>query len=246
MSRCPQAKVEKRAPLARRGRTISGMADLGLRWWRERWGEVRNEPGVWSQNSRTRCGTQADRQLGPHSHRGTSHRARAPGRAAEAGCILMTHLPGRLSHERGEMCSVLVRRGSVVTRVHVARGRRLSEQTDAHRQAAARGGDGQCDRESDGSHSGRCSGVVNHGRREHNTPDSRPFLTLRRPPLSKPRPLSRTISGSIANAARGSAQGRCRSTSRGSGQLGLSSLLESSHHSGLTSGDVLRRHTLST
>ena len=75
----------------------------------------------------------------------------------------MTHLPGRLSHERGEMCRVLVRRGSVVTRVHVARGCRLREQADAHRQAAARGGDGQCDRETDGSQTGGCSGEMNHG-----------------------------------------------------------------------------------
>src|SRR5947207_2303323 len=68
----------------------------------------------------------------PHPRRGTSRRARASGGAAEAGCILMTHLPGRLSHERDEMCSMVVRRASVVTRVHVAWSCCLSEQADAH------------------------------------------------------------------------------------------------------------------
>jgi len=63
------------------------------------------------------------------------------------------------------MCRVLVRRASIVTRVHVARGCRLSEQADAHRQAAARGGDGQCDRETAGSQSRGCTGEVNHGYR---------------------------------------------------------------------------------
>jgi hypothetical protein len=54
----------------------------------------------------------------------------------------MARLPRPLGHERGEMCRVLVRRGSVVTRVHVAWGCRLGEQTDAHGQTAAPGGDG--------------------------------------------------------------------------------------------------------
>src|SRR6266487_4518059 len=133
MPRSPQAKVEKRAPLARRGRTTPGMTDLGLRWWRERWGEVGDEAGAWSQNSRTGCGTQADRHLGPHPRRGTARRARAPGSAAESGCVLVARLARRLSHECGEMCGVLMRRGSVVTRVHVARGCRLRKQADAHR-----------------------------------------------------------------------------------------------------------------
>src|SRR5207245_4814034 len=127
------------------------MTFLGLRRWRERWGEVGKEGGAWFRNSRTECGTHADRHLGPRQRCGTSRRARAPGGAAEAGRILMARLARWLSHQCSEMCSVLLRRGSVVTRVHVARGCRLSEQTDAHRQTAAGGGDGQCNCETDRS-----------------------------------------------------------------------------------------------
>jgi len=75
----------------------------------------------------------------------------------------MARLARRLSHECGDMCGVLMRRSSAVTRVHVARSGRLRKQADAHRQAAARRGDGQRDRETDGAQSCGCSGVVNHG-----------------------------------------------------------------------------------
>jgi len=107
-------------------------------------------------------GTQADRHGGPHPRRGTSRRARVPGSAAESGCVLVARLARWLSHECGDMCGVLTRRSSVVTRVHVARGCRLRKQADAHRYAAARSGDGQCDRETHGSQSGGCSREVHH------------------------------------------------------------------------------------
>src|SRR2546426_1536731 len=93
---------------------------LGLRRWREWGGGVGDERGVWSQNCRTGCGSQADRHLGPHSGRGTSCRACGPGGAAESGCVLMTRLARWLSPECGDMWGVLMRRSSVMTRVHVA------------------------------------------------------------------------------------------------------------------------------
>src|SRR5207244_5824104 len=114
-------------------RTTPAMTDLGLRRGRKRWGEVGNEGGAWSQNTRTGCGTQADRHLGPHPRRGTSRRARAPGSAAESACVLVARLARWLSHKCGEMCGVRMRRGSAVIGVHVARGCRLRKQADAHR-----------------------------------------------------------------------------------------------------------------
>jgi hypothetical protein len=121
----PQAKVES----ARRSRDADalhlGIVDLGLRRRRKRWGEVRSECRICSQDSaagRTTCG---DRHLGQRRRGRTSGRARAAGSAAEASCILMASLAWCLRHERGEMCSVLVRRGSGVTGVHVTRGHRL-------------------------------------------------------------------------------------------------------------------------
>jgi hypothetical protein len=152
------------------------MADLGLRRWRERWGEVGDECGVGSQNSRTRRGTQTGCDVRPYWRRGTPRRARAPGGAAEAGGILMARLPCRVSHECSAPCAVLVRSGSAVT-VHIARRYRLREQADAHGQPAAGGRYGQRESEADAPQSDGCSREVNQSAQcKINTPDGAVFL----------------------------------------------------------------------
>jgi hypothetical protein len=50
-----------------------------------------------------------------------------------------------------------MRRGSVVTRMHIAGGYRLRQQVNTHRRPAAGGGDGQHHGETNGSQSERCS-----------------------------------------------------------------------------------------
>jgi hypothetical protein len=91
----------------------------------------------------------------------------------------MARLPRRVSHECCALHRVLVCRGSAVT-VHIARGYRLREQADAHRQPASGGGDGQCDGETDATHSDGCPGEVNHRcLLKANTRDGVLFLTLR-------------------------------------------------------------------
>src|SRR5437588_4866972 len=86
-----------------------------------------------------------------------------------------------------------MRRGSVVTRVHLARDCHLRKQGDAHREAAARRGDGQCRRETDGSQSDGCSGA-HHGGGYNNTRDSREFLAL----AGRPTTLTTTLLSSTA------------------------------------------------
>ncbi len=156
------------APPTRRGRTTSVMADSGLRWWRRRRGEVGSEGAAWCQNSGARYGAQFDRYVGPHACRGASRGAGAPGRAPDAGCVLVARLARSLSHEGGQLCGVLVRR-SVVTRVHVARGGRLREQADAHREPTACRGDGHGDDEGDASQGDWRAGGVVHGHSKDNT-----------------------------------------------------------------------------
>jgi len=82
-----------------------------------------------------------------------------------------------------------MRRGSVVTRVHLARDCHLRKRGDAHREAAARRGDGQCRRETDGSQSDGCSGGAHHGGGYNNTRDSREFLAL----AGRPTTLTTTL-----------------------------------------------------
>src|SRR5690348_10410921 len=75
------------------------------------------------------------------------------------------------------MCGVLMRPGSVVTRVHVAGGCRLRKQADTHRQPASGRSDGQCSGERDASQRDWGSGEVDHTDRYGNTANGAVFLS---------------------------------------------------------------------
>jgi len=84
-----RAKVE-RAPQARRDHFTPGMADSGLRRWRERWSEVRHQGGARSLSNHARCCPGYDRDIDPRRRGRAARRAGAAGCAAETRRIYVT------------------------------------------------------------------------------------------------------------------------------------------------------------